>query len=58
MPQKIINQQGEDFAGQLQTDYFLLMIVAGAMVVFFMVVAYILKSSDNSETLRKMNKSK
>lgn len=57
MPQKIINQEG-NFEGKMQTDYFLLMLVCGAMVVFFGVVAYVLKSADNTETLRKMNKNK
>jgi hypothetical protein len=57
MPQKIIDQNA-DFSGKMQTDYFLLMLVAGAMVIFFAVVSYILKSADNTETLRKMNKAK
>lgn len=57
MPQKIINQGG-DFEGKMQTDYFLLMVVAGAMVVFFLLVSYILKSADNTEALKKLNKAK
>ena len=57
MPQKILNQDA-DFGGKMQTDYFLLMAVAGAMVIFFAVVTYILRSADNTETLRKMNKAK
>jgi hypothetical protein len=57
MPQKIINQE-EDMVGKLQTDYFLVMLVLGALGVFFAVVVYIIKSSDNTETLKKMNKQK
>jgi hypothetical protein len=57
MPQKIINQE-EDMEGKLQTDYFLVMLVLGALGVFFAVVVYIIKSSDNTETLKKMNKQK
>jgi hypothetical protein len=57
MPQKIINQE-EDMMGKLQTDYFLVMLVLGALGVFFAVVVYIIKSSDNTETLKKMNKQK
>ena len=57
MPQKIINQH-EDFSGKLQTDYFLFVCVAGALVVFFFVVSYILKSADNTEALKKLNKAK
>lgn len=57
MPQKIINQN-EDFSGKLQTDYFLFVLVAGVMVVFFLVVSYILKSADNTEALKKLNKAK
>lgn len=57
MPQKIINQN-EDFGGKLQSDYFLFVVVAGVMVVFFFVVSYILRSADNTEALKKLNKVK
>ena len=57
MPQKIINQE-EDFSGKLQTDYFLVVCVSVALVAFFMVVSYILKSADNTEALKKLNKAK
>lgn len=57
MPQKIINQH-EDFSGKLQTDYFLFVCVAVALVVFFFVVSYILKTADNTEALKKLNKAK
>lgn len=57
MPQKIINQDG-DYTGHMQADYFLFVAVAVALVAFFFVVSYILRSADNTEALRKLNKAK
>ena len=59
MPQKIVNQNlEEDFDGKMQTDYFLFVLVAGALVVFYFVITYILRSADNTEALKKLNKVK
>jgi hypothetical protein len=59
MAQRIFNQEeGAEFDYRMQTDYFLIVLVSGALVVFYFVITAILRSADNTEVLAKMNKVK
>eukprot|EP00601_Ochromonadales_sp_CCMP2298_P000620 CAMPEP_0173174390 /NCGR_PEP_ID=MMETSP1141-20130122/3329_1 /TAXON_ID=483371 /ORGANISM="non described non described, Strain CCMP2298" /LENGTH=59 /DNA_ID=CAMNT_0014096515 /DNA_START=257 /DNA_END=436 /DNA_ORIENTATION=+ len=55
--EKIVDQSA-DAAEALSVDYALFVILAAALVGIYFLVMSILKSSDNSEVLRKMNNGK
>jgi hypothetical protein len=57
MAGKIIDQE-EDISNMLNADYFLIVVVSIALVTFYMVITWVLKSADNTEALKKLNKVK